>query len=101
MTFDAFEAIRAPVGTMVSVKAFRPGLGHLHPTLTLVERPKAKRAPRRQNRAKVPMTACGKPITRTDRPKWLSELDERGWLSCSARVIGSFLCNRAINDDGW
>jgi DNA-binding MarR family transcriptional regulator len=101
MTFRAFEATKPRVGTLVAVKAFRIGLGHMRTTLTLAERPKVRRPPRTACRARVARVECGRLITRDDRPKWLTELAEKVQLSQVARTIGSFLCNRAINDVGF
>jgi len=100
MTFKAFEARGMPAGSVVSIKAFRPGFGDLDVTITLVDQPKPKRAPRRASRSRVPLAECGRPITRDDRPKWLMELSQNAYLSTAARTIGTFLCNRAIRDNG-
>jgi hypothetical protein len=101
MTFEAFEARRAPVGTTVSVKAFRPGLGHVHPTLTLVDRPKIKREPRRGNRSRIPLAEAGAVVSRSERPKWLGQLCRSAYLSPAARLLGCFFANVAVRNDGW
>lgn len=100
MTLETFEARGMPVGSMVVVKAFQPGFDDLDVTLTLVDQPKPKRAPRRASRSRVPPAECGKIIVRCERPKWETALDEAAYLSAPARVIGGYLCNRAIRDSG-
>lgn len=100
-TLEAFDAGLEPIGTVVAVKCFHPRTGWLHPTLTLTARPKVKRAPRRGNRARVPLAEAGSIITRCERPKWLGQLCRGAYLSPAARLLGCFLCNVAVRNDGW
>jgi biotin operon repressor len=100
-SFEEFENVGAPIGTVLSVEAFHPARGHLETLITLTEKPKLKRSPRSASRARVPHTECGRTITRNDRPKWLTTLTTAKYLSMAARNFGSFLCNRAIDDDGF
>jgi hypothetical protein len=100
-TLEAFDAEREPVGTAVVVKYFHPRTGWQHVTLTLTARPKAKRAPRRGNRARIAFVEAGAIVTRTERPRWLGLLCYASFLSPAARLLGTFLVNVAVRNDGW
>jgi hypothetical protein len=100
-SFDDFERIGAPVGAVVPVKAYHAKRGFFETSITLVDKPKAKRSPRSASRARVPYVESGRAITRADRPRWLTVLTTARYLSLAARSVGSFLCNRAINDHGF
>jgi membrane-associated protease RseP (regulator of RpoE activity) len=100
-SFDDFEKVGAPVGTAVVVKGFHAKRGHFETSIALGEKPKVKRSPRSASRARVPHAESGRVIARIERPKWLTALATAKYLSPIARALGSFLCNRAINNHGF